>query len=102
MQRQGMGMWACPGISIYHDAKDRTVIAEVELPGIRKKDIMLEAGREGFCVKAKRDDVTYDSCFHFEDRVYPARVHAEFDNGLLRVTAPIDREELRAKRVTIT
>lgn len=97
-----LSMLGCPDVGIYHDQMDKNVIAEVGLPGIRKKDIRLEAGDEGFCLKAERDDVMYDSCYRFDNRVDTKRIRARLDNGLLKLTAPIDKRELHARRINIS
>jgi len=92
----------CPDVCIYHDEEDEHVIAEVGLPGIKKKDITLEAGDEGFCLKAKRDDVVYDSCYRFEDRIETKKIRADFDNGLLKLSVPIDRRQWQARRISLS
>lgn len=86
---------------MYHDEKERSLVAEVGLPGLSKKDIEVEAGEEGFCVKAKKAKISYDSCFCFDERVMPDKVHAQFENGLLTLRAPINQKTLRARRVSI-
>ncbi|MFZ5801405.1 MAG: Hsp20/alpha crystallin family protein [Candidatus Omnitrophota bacterium] len=94
-------MWACPDVAIYQDERERNVIAEVELPGVSKKDITLDAGEAGFCITAQRDDARFDSCYWFDERVETGKIQAHFDNGLLRLTAPISRRELHQRRINV-
>lgn len=96
-----MDMWMCPDVCMYTDDKHQNLIAEVELPGVSKKDIKLETGTDGFCIEAARNGVRYDSCYHFEERAEPKKVHAEFKNGLLKLTAPISRTSLHARRIAL-
>ena len=46
-----------PDASLYHDKDIYTI--EVELPGVHKKDIELEASENGFCLVAPREDIEY-------------------------------------------
>lgn len=96
-----MTMWMCPDINMYYDTAHKNVIAEVELPGVSKKDIKLETGEEGFCLEARRDDLRFDSCYNFSERTEPKKVHAEFRNGLLKLIAPISKASLHARRITV-
>jgi len=94
-------MSSCPDVCIYHDARDENVIAEVGLPGLKKKEITLEAGEEGFCLKARKNQAVYDSCYRFDSRVDSNRIRAKFDNGLLELRAPIDRRQLHARQIKL-
>jgi len=46
---------------LYHDKDIYTI--EVELPGVHKKDIELEASENGFCLTAPREDIEYIGCW---------------------------------------
>lgn len=99
--KKRMDMWMCLDVCMYPDAKHQNLIAEVELPGVRKKDIKLETGEDGFCIEAKRDNLRYDSCYHFTEKTMPEKIHAEFRNGLLKLTAPISRTAMHARRIAL-
>lgn len=101
MMDKKMEMWGCLEANIYHDEKGRNLIAEVGLPGVDKKDIKLEAGEDGFCVKAERGKINYDSCFCFDERVMADKTKAEFENGLLTMRAPINQQTMRAHKISI-
>ncbi len=92
----------CPTISTYHDEKGQRIISEVELPGVRKSDISVEAGEEGFCVKAKRGSLVFDSCFEYGHRVDSRKMRAEFHNGLLKLSVPLDKRGLHARKISLS
>lgn len=102
MRKTGtLEIWECPTVSMYHDDSDENLITEIELPGVKKNDLTIESGEEGFCIKAKKENVRYDSCYHFSHRVIPEKTRAEFINGLLKLRAPLRREALRARKIAV-
>lgn len=76
-----------PNAFLYHDKKNYTI--EVELPGADKKDIKVEAGENGFCLTAPRDDIEYAGCWTLSHTINPKEATATFENGLLKVTIPL-------------
>jgi len=82
---------ASPTVCAYHDEKDENLIIEVELPGVRKKDLKLEMTNEGFCASGERDDFIYQACYNFLHEVSPDEAKAKFNSGLLTVTVPFQR-----------
>lgn len=99
---KALELWGCPDVCTYREEGDTEIVAEVGLPGMGKKEIKLEASEEGFCLKARKGNTVYDSCFRFDERVDVRRMQASFNNGLLKVSAPIDKKELRARHITIS
>ncbi len=79
------------------DAEGENYVVEVDLPGVKKKDIDLSMHEDIIHVIAKRQDLTFHGHLHFPLKVNPKKAQAKFDNGLLRVTVPI-----REKRVPPT
>jgi HSP20 family protein len=77
----------CPDVFIRHDRQNYMI--EIELPGVDKKDIELEASISGFCLKAPRDDIEYVGCWFLSHNIEPEKTDATFINGLLKVTVPI-------------
>jgi HSP20 family molecular chaperone IbpA len=59
------------------------------MPGVSKKDISLEMRKDSFCVSAPRGDSHYSGCFRLTHEVEPDRAEAKYEDGLLRVFAPI-------------
>ncbi|MGZ4902451.1 MAG: Hsp20/alpha crystallin family protein [Halobacteriota archaeon] len=80
-------IFVAPNAFFYHDEKNYTI--DVELPGVDKKDIKVEAGEKGFCLTAPRDDVEYVGCWTLAHTVNPEGATATFKNGLLKVTIPL-------------
>jgi HSP20 family molecular chaperone IbpA len=81
--------FVAPNAFFYHDAKNYTI--DVELPGADKKDIKVEAGENGFCLSAPREDIEYAGCWALSHSINPEGATATFKNGLLRVTIPLAR-----------
>ncbi|MCM8797563.1 MAG: hypothetical protein NC923_06805 [Candidatus Omnitrophica bacterium] len=91
-----------PGACIYHDIKnERLLLAEVELPGVKKEDTELDVNEDGFCVRAKRKNYIYDSCFETAHRIEPDKTTARFQEGLLRLSMPIRSEAAHARTIAI-
>jgi HSP20 family protein len=90
--------FVAPNAFFYHDAKNYTI--DVELPGADKKDIKVEAGENGFCLSAPREDIEYAGCWALSHSINPEGATATFKNGLLRVTIPL-AERLEGVKVPI-
>jgi len=80
-------MFACP------DAEGENYVVEVDLPGVKKKDIHLSMHEDIIHVIAEREDLAFHGHLHFPIKVNPKKARAKFNNGLLRVKVP-----LKAKR----
>ena len=76
-----------PTACVYHDREKYTI--EVELAGVAKKNIDFAMSETSFCLKAPRNDVEYFGCWVLAHAVDPNKAKATFENGLLRVTAPL-------------
>ena len=53
---------------------------EVQLPGVDKSDISLDL---------RKDNIEYSGCFKLAHEVESNRAEAKYENGLLRIFAPI-------------
>ncbi|MGZ4904652.1 MAG: Hsp20/alpha crystallin family protein [Halobacteriota archaeon] len=91
-------IFVAPDAFLYHD--EQNYVIEVELPGVDKKDIKLEAGANGFCLTAPRDDIEYAGCWTLTHTINPERAAATFENGLLKVTIPLT-ERLEGVKVPV-
>jgi len=89
-----------PAVCAYHDEKDENLIIEVELPGVKKKDVKLNMTDEGFCVTGERTDSIYETCHAFLHEVTLDGARAKFDSGLLTITVPFQKPA-QPKEVTI-
>jgi HSP20 family molecular chaperone IbpA len=81
------------------DAKGENYVVEVDLPGVKKKDIDLSMHEDIIHVQAERADLEFHGHLHFPLKVNPKKAQAKFSNGLLKVTVPI--KEKRAPPVNV-
>jgi HSP20 family molecular chaperone IbpA len=89
-----------PCACVSHDDKEGRLGIEMELPGVDKKDILLEMRKDSFCVTAPRgEDTEYSGCFMLAYEVTPDKTEAKYESGLLRIFAPIKDWE---RRVNVT
>jgi HSP20 family protein len=86
-----------PCTCFFHDDQEGRLKIEVEMPGVNKKDIALEMRRDSFCVSAPRGDNHYSGCFKLTHEVAPEKAEAKYEDGLLRVFAPIKDWEKTSK-----
>jgi HSP20 family protein len=87
-----------PDICADHD--DEKYHIEIELPGVKKEDIELKMGVTSVCIKAPREDVTYNACYTLAHEIMVDSTTATFENGLLTVNAPF-KEPLSGKKIEI-
>ncbi|MGZ4929542.1 MAG: Hsp20/alpha crystallin family protein [Halobacteriota archaeon] len=76
-----------PDAVVYHDAETYTIV--VELPGVHKKDIKVEAMENGFCLTAPREDIEYKGCWVLILKTDPEKAVATYSNGILKATIPL-------------
>jgi HSP20 family protein len=76
-----------PSVCVDHDREKYHI--EVELPGVEKDKIELEVGEQSFCVRAPREDIVYNACYTTAHAIDPGKTEAVFEEGLLKVTAPL-------------
>lgn len=73
-----------------HDDKDGRLKIELELPGVNKHDISLDMRKDSFCVSASRgEDAEYSGCYMLAHEIHPEKTEAKYENGLLRIFAPL-------------
>ncbi len=82
---------------VYVDRDGKNYHLEIELPGVKKKDVNLEISEQTFCIEGTRDDVEFFSCYNFGLPVNTDNVEAKFSLGLLKVTAPLAHSRDRKK-----
>lgn len=110
----GRGAWS-PSVDIYEN-KDQIVL-EAELPGMKQEDFDLSIENNVITLRGERKFEKVDDAdnYHRVERSYgsftrsftlPQTVsgegaHAEYSNGVLRVTLP-KREEAKSRRIEIS
>ncbi|UCE15940.1 MAG: Hsp20/alpha crystallin family protein [Candidatus Bathyarchaeota archaeon] len=71
------------------DANGENYIVEVDLPGVKKKDIDLNMHEDIVHIVANRKDLEFHGHLHFPIKVDPKKAAAKFSNGLLKVEVPV-------------
>ncbi len=79
-----------------HDDLEGRLKIVLEMPGVEKNDISLDMRKDSFCVSAPRDKLEYSGCFRLAHEVEPHKAEAHYENGLLRIFAPIKDWETKA------
>ena len=83
-------MRVTPCACFSHDDQGGRLRIDMEMPGVDKKDISLEMRTDSFCVSApKGQDTEYSGCFKLAHEVVPEKTEAQYENGLLKILAPI-------------
>jgi len=81
--------------------EDNRLIAQIELPDIKPKDLEIQVTTQDVLIHAEMQDKSAKSAFgviRFPAAVDPAGVRAEYSRGVLRLTAPISEEARRFKQ----
>jgi len=67
------------------DREKGTIKLLIELPGVEKEDIKLEANEERLFLQAERDSKRYKCSIDFKEAVNPNSAKANYKNGILEV-----------------
>lgn len=79
-----------PCACVSHDDQEGRLKVEMELPGVNKKDISLDMRKDSFCVSAPRgEDTEFSGCYMLAHDIHPEKTEAKYENGLLRIFAPL-------------
>jgi HSP20 family protein len=78
-----------PVNAIYHDAEKYLI--EAQLPGVKKKDIDIEATEVSFCIKGQKKNVLYSACYNLAHEVDLKKVEAIFKDGVLGLKLPLKK-----------
>ncbi len=77
-----------PDICAYYDEDEEKLKIEVELPGVKKKDIEFRLREDSFYIRAPKEDYEYIGSFAVCCPVIPKKAEATYNDGLLTVTVP--------------
>ncbi len=86
-----------PCTCVSHDDQQGRLKIEVEMPGVDKQIITLDMRKDSFCVSAPRGDADYAGCFLLAHEIEPEKTEARYENGLLRIFAPIKDWEMKSR-----
>ena len=85
----------------FKEAHDAYVI-EMELPGIKKEDIKVEATEESAVITAEREDKRYRAEVGLRSPVRPESGKAEYRNGMLEISFSLkDKTNKGFRRVNV-
>lgn len=84
------------------DDKGENYEVEIELPGVKKKDIELNMHDDLIHIHAERKDMTFHGHLHFPIKVNPRKAKARFDEGLMKVTVPLKEKRTPPMKIKIT
>jgi HSP20 family protein len=74
-----------PLIDVVPDEKDGIIKVVVEMPGIRKEDIQLNATEDSLTIKAERGERKFNTTVPLDSQVDPSSTKASYNNGVLEV-----------------
>ena len=74
---------------IYHDGEKYLI--EGQLPGVKKKDVGIEATETSFCIKGQKKNVLYSACYNLAHEVDLKKVEAVFKDGVLSLKLPLKK-----------
>ena len=96
-------MFAIPKADIYE--KDNIIIAELDIPGIKKEDIKIEVKDNKLSIKAEskkeKEDKSkgyyrlerryngFERSFTIDTEIDEKKIDAKYENGVLKMTIPI-------------
>ncbi|MFX1486464.1 MAG: Hsp20/alpha crystallin family protein [Promethearchaeota archaeon] len=87
-----------PVVCVDHDHEKYYI--QIELPGVKKKDIDLTVAEQGFCIKGSRKDADLSGCYFLVHGVDPDKTKAKFENGLLDIVIPL-KSPLIGKKIAV-
>lgn len=84
----------------YHSGKRYEI--HVRLPQVKKENIELNFSKDGFCIRAERDDLIFATCRSLEAPVDTNRIRTKYYDveGLLEIVAPL-LKPVKTKRIPI-
>jgi len=90
-----------PDVCTYNSEDNKTLILEISIPGVDRKDIDLRMLDDSFTLNAPREDVEFTVALSLCCPVRAADTKAEYHNGLLRIEAPYKDFMENAVRVEV-
>ena len=78
-----------PVSAIYHDSEKYMI--EAQLPGVKKKDIQIEATEISFSIQGQKKNVMYSAYYSLAHEVDLKKVEAIFKDGVLSLNLPLKK-----------
>jgi HSP20 family protein len=112
---EGLSMWnSKPAVDVYDN--DKNIVIKAELPGMVKKDIIVQVNGRVLTLKGERsaENEVKEDKYHRRERSYgkferiftlpaevdPDKITADYKNGVLKVDIP-KFEEQKPKQITV-
>lgn len=89
-----------PKTCAYHD-KDKYTF-EIELPGVQKDRIQVEATEDGFTVWAEKKDVVFTECYCLSNAINPDASKGSYNQGLLSLELPLKNPINGGRKIKIS
>jgi len=90
-----------PRMCLTRDYDKREFILDIILPGIEKKDIRLEINKRLIYVLGESDSVKYIGRYRLYRPIIPVKTKVDYNNGLLRIKAPIQDISIEMMSTTL-
>ena len=78
-----------PVSAIYHDSEKYFI--EAQMPGVKKKDVQIEATELSFSIKGQKKNVLYSAYYSLAHEVDLKKVEAVFKDGVLSLNLPLKK-----------
>lgn len=88
-----------PSSSTYTEDDSLTVV--VDLPGVDKSNIDVNASEEEVEVSAEGEDREYHTTVELPEKVLPDSAEAKYENGVLTLTFKVEKKEEEKKNIKI-
>ena len=69
----------------------------MELPGVPKGGVKVDASKSGLCISGEREDIIYTGCYTLGHEISPDSAEAKYDNGFLRIKVPFKKADEKVK-----
>ncbi len=90
-----------PFTDVIRDDAKNEVIVTVEMPGVEKKDIKLEATENEIEIKAERGDRKYFKRVELDVGIDPRLTRAKYKNGIFEVKAKVVKPAARGFKIKV-
>ena len=84
----------------YMDHDEKFYYIQVELPGVKKSDVVLSVSDQSFCVRAPREDIEFLGCYVLAHLADTDNTKAKFENGLLSMEIAL-KKPAKEKKVKV-
>jgi HSP20 family molecular chaperone IbpA len=78
-----------PVSAIYHDSEKYLI--EAQMPGVKKKDVQIEATEISFSIQGQKKNVLYSAYYSLAHEVDLKKVEAVFKDGVLSLALPLKK-----------